>query len=148
MPGKLGEIADHARALRELFRGLVRKHMDPPLTPTKALDEVVPLNTRLECDEASSQILRQNDDDRDRLELRLTRRWRSPEPFLPIDEALAKFVCEENFADVKTCERHNSKAGAMILQDGDLQRSRQTSCAPITGLKTSTDKPTNASSIK
>jgi len=35
----------------------------------------------------------------------MMRRWRSPESLLlPIGEALAQLVCEEDFADVKACE--------------------------------------------
>jgi predicted RNA-binding Zn ribbon-like protein len=38
----------------------------------------------------------------------MTRRWRSPESLLlPIGEALAKFVCEEDFSNVKACEGHH-----------------------------------------
>ena len=32
MPGELDKVADQARALREWFRGFVRKHMGRPLT--------------------------------------------------------------------------------------------------------------------
>ena len=32
-PGELDKVADQARALREWFRGFVRKHMGRPLTP-------------------------------------------------------------------------------------------------------------------
>jgi hypothetical protein len=39
------------------------------------------------------------------LELHTVRRWRSPGSLLlPIGEAMAKFVCEESFEDVKACE--------------------------------------------
>ena len=55
MPGELDKVADQARALREWFRGFVRKHMGRPLTP-KALHELGPLNRLLERDEAFSQI--------------------------------------------------------------------------------------------
>ena len=35
----------------------------------------------------------------------MMQRWRSPESLLlPIGEALAKFACDEDFADVKACE--------------------------------------------
>src|SRR5207248_9525363 len=104
MPGEFDKVAGQARALREWFRGFVRKHMGRPLTP-KALHELGPLNTLLERDEAFSQISRHRHSDGDRLELLTMRRWRSPESLLlPIGEALAKFVCEEDFADVKACE--------------------------------------------
>src|SRR5262245_39117237 len=107
MPGELDIVADQTRALREWFRGFVRRHMGGPLTP-KALQELGPLNRLLERDEAFSQISRRHSGDGDRLELRTTRRWRSPESLLlPIGEVLAKFVCEEDFADVKPCKGHN-----------------------------------------
>jgi hypothetical protein len=46
MPGELDTAADRARALREWFRGFVRKHMGRPLAP-KTLRELEPLNSRL-----------------------------------------------------------------------------------------------------
>jgi hypothetical protein len=47
----------------------------------------------------------------DRLELRVTHRWRSPESLLlPIGEALAKFVCEEDFATRRRGRRWCSMA--------------------------------------
>jgi predicted RNA-binding Zn ribbon-like protein len=112
MPGELDKVADQARALREWFRRFVRKHMGRPLPP-KALQELGPLNKLLQRDEtfrqiSRSQISRQRDRDGDRFELRVVRRWRSPEALLlPIAEALAKFVCEEDFARVKACEGHS-----------------------------------------
>jgi predicted RNA-binding Zn ribbon-like protein len=107
MPGELDNLADQARALREWFRGFVRKYMGRPLAP-KALRELEPLNRLLERDEAFSQISRHRRDGRDRLQLQVVWRWRSPESLLlPIGEALAKFVCEEDFANVKACEGHS-----------------------------------------
>jgi predicted RNA-binding Zn ribbon-like protein len=104
MPGELEKVADQARALREWFRKFVTKHMGRPL-PAKALQELGPLNELLQCDETFSQISRHRE--RGGLELRLIRRWQSPESLLlPIAEALAKFVCEEDFAKVKACEGH------------------------------------------
>jgi len=104
MPGELDKVAGQARALREWFRGFVRKHMGRPL-PVKALPEVAPLNRLLERDEGFSRIARHRDGDGERLELRAMRRWRAPDSLLlPIGEALARFVCEEDFAAVKACE--------------------------------------------
>jgi len=105
-PGELDEVAAQARALREWFRRFVHKHMGRPLPP-KALQELGPLNKLLQGDETFSQISRHRERDGDRFELRAMRRWRSPESLLlPIGEALAKFVCEEDFARVKACEGH------------------------------------------
>jgi predicted RNA-binding Zn ribbon-like protein len=64
MPGDDG-VAYQARALREWFRGFVRKYMGRPLAP-KALRELEPLNRLLERDEAFSQISRHRRDGRDR----------------------------------------------------------------------------------
>jgi predicted RNA-binding Zn ribbon-like protein len=107
MPGELDKVADQARALREWFRRFVRKHMGRPLPP-KALQELGLLNKLLQTDETFSQISRHRERNGDRFELRAVRRWRSPESLLlPIAEALAKFVCEEDFARVKACEGHD-----------------------------------------
>src|SRR5215469_1022253 len=43
IPGELDKVADQTRALREWFRGFVRKHMGRPLAP-KALPELEALN--------------------------------------------------------------------------------------------------------
>jgi predicted RNA-binding Zn ribbon-like protein len=106
MPGELDKVADQARALREWFRRFVTKHMGRPLPP-KALQELGPLNELLQRDETFSQISRHRERDGDRFALRAVRRWRSPESLLlPIADALAKFVCDEDFARVKACEGH------------------------------------------
>jgi predicted RNA-binding Zn ribbon-like protein len=128
MPGELDKVADQARAMREWFRGFVCKHMGRPLTP-KAFRELGPLNRLLEGDEAFNQILRHSDSDR--LELRVTRRWRSPESLLlPVGEALAKFVCEENFANVKACEGH---VCTLVFADHTRRRARRWCSMAICG---------------
>jgi predicted RNA-binding Zn ribbon-like protein len=122
MPGELDKVADQARALREWFRGFVIRHMGRPLTP-KALQELGPLNELLERDEAFSQISRHRERDGERFELRPMRRWRSPESLLlPIGEALAKFVCEEDFANVKACEGHSC---TLVFADHTHRRARR-----------------------
>jgi predicted RNA-binding Zn ribbon-like protein len=104
MPGELDKVAGQARALREWFRGFVRKHMGRPLTP-KTLQELGRLNWLLERDERFSRITRHRHGGGERLELQIMRHWRSPEALLlPIGEILARFVCEEDFANVKACE--------------------------------------------
>ena len=130
MPGELDKVADQARALREWFRGFVRKHAGRPLAP-RALHELGPLNRLLERDEAFSQISRHRHSDGDRLELTMMRRWRSPESLLlPIGEALAKFVCEEDFADVKACEGHSC---TLIFADRTRRRARRWCSMAICG---------------
>ena len=115
---ELDKVAGQARALREWFRGFVHKHMGRPLAP-RALRELGPLNRLLERDEAFSQISRHHD----RLELRMMRQWRSPESLLlPIGEALAQFVCEEDFADVKACEGH---VCTLVFVDRTRRRARR-----------------------
>jgi predicted RNA-binding Zn ribbon-like protein len=130
MPGELDKVADQARILREWFRGFVHKHMGRSLTP-KALQELVPLNRLLERDEAFSQISRHRQSDGDRLDLQMTRRWRSPESLLlPIGEVLATFVCEEDFANVKACEGHSC---TLVFADRTRRRARRWCSMAICG---------------
>jgi predicted RNA-binding Zn ribbon-like protein len=130
MADELDDVADQARALREWFRSFVRKHMGRPLTP-KALHELEPLNRLLERDEAFGQISRHCHKGGDRLELQVMRRWRSPESLLlPIGEALAKFVCEEDFANVKACEGHSC---TLMFADHTRRRARRWCSMAICG---------------
>jgi predicted RNA-binding Zn ribbon-like protein len=130
MPGELDKVAEQARALREWFRGFVRKHIGRPLAPN-ALHELSPLNGLLERDEAFSRISRHRPGAGGRLELLTMRRWRSPESLLlPIGEALARFVCEEDFADVKACEGH---ACTLLFADRTRRRARRWCSMAICG---------------
>jgi predicted RNA-binding Zn ribbon-like protein len=135
MPGELDKVAGQARALREWFRIFVRKHMGRPLAVKaardKALRELEPLNRLLERDEAFSRIVQHRHDDGNRLELHKMRRWRSPESLLlPIGEALAKFVCEEDFSGVKACEGHSC---TLIFADHTRGRARRWCSMAICG---------------
>lgn len=104
MPGELDRVADQARDLREWFRDFARRHMGRPLD-AGTLAELAPLNRLLERDEGYSRIVLRDDH---RLALEATRRWRSPEALLiPLGEAMARAVVEEDFAQVKACEGHN-----------------------------------------
>jgi predicted RNA-binding Zn ribbon-like protein len=108
LPGELDKVAERARALREWFRGFVRDHQGRPLAADD-LRELEPLNRLLEQDETFSQLAPHADADgrQSSLELRRMRRWRSPDSLLlPIGEALARFVCAEDFSNVKACEGH------------------------------------------
>lgn len=124
--GELDEVAGQARALREWFRGFVRKHMGRPLTP-RAVRELERLNQLLARDETFGQIVPhrhdEGDSDHDVLELKMTRRWRTPDTLLlPIGEALAKLVCEESFSDVKACE---GPACTLLFADHTRARTRR-----------------------
>ena len=130
MPGELNKVADQARALREWFRRFVHKHMGRPLPP-KALQELGPLNKLLQGDETFIQISRHREREGDRFELRAMRRWRSPESLLlPIGEALAKFVCEEDFARVKACEGHRC---TLVFADHSRMQARRWCSMAICG---------------
>jgi predicted RNA-binding Zn ribbon-like protein len=121
-PGELDEVADQARALREWFRGFVRKYMGRSLTP-KAMLELGPLNALLERDELFSRIAVRPDSDVDRLELQTMRLWRSPESLLlPIGEALARCVCDEDFATIRACEGHRC---TLIFADRTRRQGRR-----------------------
>jgi predicted RNA-binding Zn ribbon-like protein len=106
LPGELDNVADQARNLREWFRGFVRQHKGRPLT-TKALAQLAPLHRLLERDETFGRIIPLPDGATGPFQLRLARRWRTPEALLlPIGEALAQLVCDEDFSNVKACEGH------------------------------------------
>ncbi|MCX5554487.1 CGNR zinc finger domain-containing protein [Streptomyces sp. NBC_00038] len=107
MPGELDTVAAQARNLREEFRTFVREHKGRPLE-SEALGDLAPLNRLLARDEGFFQL----DVDFDfakkpngpALQLRRVRRWRSPDSLLPIGEALARLLSEEDFSDIKACE--------------------------------------------
>ena len=104
MPGEFDNVAAQARRLREWFRGFVRQRKGRPLA-AKNLSELEPLNRLLERDEGFGRIVAHHHDRASGLQFQTMRRWRSPEALLlPIGEALAKFVCEEDFSNVKACE--------------------------------------------
>jgi hypothetical protein len=52
-PGELDEVAGRARALREWFRGFVRKHMGRPLA-REAIRELAPLTSFLSVTKCSA----------------------------------------------------------------------------------------------
>jgi predicted RNA-binding Zn ribbon-like protein len=100
----LDKIAAEARALREWFRGFVKKHKGRPLA-LRNLRELEPLNDLLQQDGMFNRIVLRDEIKPPVLELERVRRWRSPESLLlPIGEALAEFLCSEDFTQVKACE--------------------------------------------
>jgi predicted RNA-binding Zn ribbon-like protein len=101
MPGEFDGVAAQARSLRKWFRKFVYDRKGRPLRADD-LKDLGPLNRLLERDERFSRIVAGHGSG---LELRSTRRWKSPESLLlPIGAVLAKFVCEEDFSNVKACE--------------------------------------------
>ena len=103
-PAELDDVAARARELREWFRGFVRKRKGRPLA-AKDLRELEPLNRLLERDQRHGEIVPNTSGGATSFELRAKRRWQSAESLLmPIAEALAKLVCEEDFTYVKACE--------------------------------------------
>ena len=122
MPGELDNVAAQARSLREWFRGFVREHKGHPLTPAD-LGELEPLNRLLERDERFWRIEPRHNEAVGGLELRAMRRWRSPDALLqPIGEALARFVCDEDFSNVKACE---GPACTLMFADHTRGRARR-----------------------
>ena len=104
MPGEFDSVAAQARSLREWFRVFVDQRKGRPLAACD-LGELGQLNRLLERDERFSQIVMREHASHVGMAIQAMRRWRSPESLLlPIGEAMAQFVCEEDFRDVKLCE--------------------------------------------
>lgn len=104
LPGELDAVSAQARELREDFRNFVSEHKGRPLE-ADALAELEPLNRLLARDEGYLRLAVAKDGARPAFELRPMRRWRSADSLLlPIAEALARLVAEEDFTDVKACE--------------------------------------------
>jgi predicted RNA-binding Zn ribbon-like protein len=128
MPGEFDNVAAQARSLREWFRGFVRQRKGRPLT-AKVLGELAPLNRLLERDEGFGRIV--SHDHAPGLAFQAMRRWRSPEALLlPIGEALAKFVCEEDFSNVRACE---GPACTLMFADHTRGRARRWCSMAICG---------------
>lgn len=131
LPWELDKVADQARQLREWFRGIVTSHKGRPL-PVEALQELEPLNCLLERDESYSRIVsRSHPDGRKDLGLQPMRRWRSPDSLLlPVAEALASFICNEDLTDVKRCE---GEACTLMFVDRTPTRARRWCSMSICG---------------
>jgi predicted RNA-binding Zn ribbon-like protein len=130
MPGEFDNVAAQARSLREWFRGFVRQRKGRPLTSAD-LRQLAPLNRLLERDEGFGRIVAREHGDGAGLVYQPMRRWRSPEALLlPIGEALAKFVCEEDFSNVKACE---GPACTLMFADHTRGRARRWCIMAICG---------------
>jgi predicted RNA-binding Zn ribbon-like protein len=129
-PGELDAVADQARNLREWFRGFVQKHKGRPLV-SKNLEELAQLNRLLERDETFARIVARLEKGQRLLELQVQRRWRGPEALLlPIGQALAQFVCTEDFSLVKACE---GAACTLVFADHTRGRARRWCSMAICG---------------
>ncbi|MGX5219358.1 MULTISPECIES: CGNR zinc finger domain-containing protein [Pseudomonas] len=103
LPGELEAVATQTRALRDWFRTFVSKYAGNTL-PTEALSDLATLNRLLDRDDKFSQIAASQHSPA-QLELQSHRRWRTPDALLlPIAEVLARFICEEDFSNIKSCE--------------------------------------------
>jgi len=121
-PGELNKVARQARNLREWFRGFVQEHRGRPLSGHD-LKRLAPLNRLLERDETYTQIAPATGHGRSALEPRVMRKWHSPEALLfPIAEALALFVCAEDFTYVKACE---GPVCTLLFADHSRRRARR-----------------------
>jgi len=122
LPGELDSVAAQARDLREWFRGFVHSHKGRPLA-LETLKELEPLNRLLDRDETFRRVGLRRGAGPPALELQTARRWRSPESLLlPIGEALARFVCTEDFSNVKACE---GPACTLLFADRTHRRARR-----------------------
>jgi predicted RNA-binding Zn ribbon-like protein len=87
------------------------------------LKELEPLNLLLERDEGFRQVIRREHEGSIGLKAEASRRWRSPDALLlPIGEALANFICEEDFTHVKACE---GSACTLMFADHTRRRARR-----------------------
>jgi predicted RNA-binding Zn ribbon-like protein len=103
-PGEIDRVAAQARKLREWFRAFVREQKGSALKAVEIAD-LEPLNRLLSRDEEFGQLVANKRGKTTTIELQRARRWRSPESLLlPIAEALAKLLAEEDLGDVKSCE--------------------------------------------
>jgi predicted RNA-binding Zn ribbon-like protein len=129
-PGELDKVAEEARKLREWFRGFVEKERGRPLT-RDASRKLERLNRLLERDESFNQIMPTTGKEENAFELRVMRRWSSPEALLlPVAEALARFVCSEDFTYVKACE---GPACTLLFADRTRGRARRWCSMAICG---------------
>ena len=118
VPGELDAVAAQARALRTWFRGFVEAHKGRKLSAAD-LPRLAPLNQVLGRDELFGQIVAQGD----ALVTGTLRRWRSPDALLlPLAQAMATLVCEDDFSRVKTCEGHGCTLAFIDRTRGNARR--------------------------
>jgi predicted RNA-binding Zn ribbon-like protein len=116
--GRLDAVAAEARVLREWFRDFVMSHQGAALRP-QMLGDLAPLNRLLARDEQFAQL----ESHAAGMRLVRQRRWRSPDMLLvPIAIALARVICDENFAQIRACE---GEACTLIFADHTRGRARR-----------------------
>jgi predicted RNA-binding Zn ribbon-like protein len=114
-PKALDAVAAQARELREWLRRFVVKHKGRPLSVGDAR-ELEPLNALLRQDQKFQQVVVEQEG----IRLDTQRHWPSPESLLiPIAEAIAHLMSEEDFTHIKACEGH-----ACTLMFADHTRAR------------------------
>ena len=114
-PKDLNAVAAQARELREWLRRFVVKHKGRPLS-IRSAQELEPLNALLRQDQSYYQAVVEKDG----IRLDTQRRWPSPGSLLiPIAEAIARMISEEDFTHIKACEGH-----ACTLMFADHTRAR------------------------
>jgi len=129
-PSEIDRVAAQARTLREWFRTFLREHGGRPLKAADLAD-LEPLNRLLARDEGFGQLVAHRRGRTTALEFHRTRRWRSPESLLvPLAEALAKMLAEEDLSNVKACE---GAICTLIFADRTRARSRRWCSMEICG---------------
>lgn len=129
MPGELDRVAAQARDLREWFRGFVQTHKGGSLQAS-SLDALAPLNRLLERDRSYAVITAAAEPHKG-LQREQRRHWASPESLLlPVGDALARVVTEEDFAQVKACE---GPACTLLFADHTRARNRRWCSMDICG---------------
>ena len=127
--GELDNVAAQARSLRDWFRVFVAARRGRQLEVAD-LSELEPLNRLLQHDEAFDRVAPDPQGEMP-FALRRERRWRSPEALLqPIGESLARFVCEEDFSQIKACE---GPACTLLFADHTRGRARRWCSMAICG---------------
>ncbi|HEY1213534.1 MAG TPA: ABATE domain-containing protein [Bryobacteraceae bacterium] len=117
-PKALDAVAQQARELREWLRSFVLKHKGRPLSVRNAR-ELEPLNALLRQDQSYHQLVVEKAG----VSMEAQRRWPSPESLLiPIADAIAHMISEEDFTHIKACEGH---ACTLIFADHTRARGRR-----------------------
>jgi len=105
-PGEIDAIAAQGRALREWFRAFVHKYRGKPLS-LSAFEELEPINRILANDVRHGQIVTigNREEKSPPFSLIEKRKWQACSALLiPIAEAMARLVSEEDFTHIKACE--------------------------------------------